>query len=316
MYFDAHSDIWTDVTVRRLAGERDVLRRRHLDRLRQGNVEGGIFALWIDGPFQTEPLARTRQMMDCIRGELAECDAVRVVCNDGEITRAKSEGKFYILIGAEGLAAIGTDLGKLDDYYAFGVRHAMLTWNEENALAAGAATGKDSGLTPAGREAVRRIQEKGMLLDLSHLNEAGFWDVTRLATRPVIASHSNARALCDVPRNLTDDQLRAIRDLGGVVGLNVFHRFISPEREAQTVENLARHGAHMVDVMGIDHVGCGFDFCEFLESEAGEPVTAGLADCREIGNLFACFAKLGMSREEMDKIACQNFRNVIKQTIG
>lgn len=103
---------------------------------------------------------------------------------------------------------------------------------------------------------------------MSHLNEAGFWDCMKLATKPIIASHSNCRALCDVPRNLTDDQLRAIRDVDGVVGLNSFKDFIDPRGPEQTVENLARHADHMINVMGIDHVGCGFDFFEFINDEA------------------------------------------------
>ena len=93
----------------------------------------------------------------------------------------------------------------------------MLTWNEKNLLGAGAATGLTDGLTEAGKNVVKRMQQLGMLVDTSHQNEDGFWDIVDIATAPIIASHSNCRSLCDVPRNLTDEQLRAIRDLDGVV---------------------------------------------------------------------------------------------------
>lgn len=323
MYFDAHSDIWCDVTARRLRGETDVLRKHHLDRLRKGGVEGSIFVIWVDPPYDVDYVKRTKEIMDCARAEIAECGEIRIVHTYDEMMQAKADGKIYVFNGVEGMAAIGEDLSKIDAYYDFGCRHAILTWNEANALGAGANSGEDYGLTPVGKAAARRVQEKGMLLDVSHLNEAGFWDITKLATKPIIASHSNSKALCDVPRNLTDDQLRAVRDLDGVVGLNAFNLFVDHDPAKQTVENLARHAAHMVDVMGIDHVGCGFDFFEFINQDAmgsmtdtGSPSTAGLRDCSEIPNLFACFEKMGMTKEEMEKIACRNFQSVIQKAVG
>ncbi len=324
--FDAHSDIWTDVTDRRLRGETGVLRKHHLDRLQKGKVEGSIFVIWVDPPYTADYAARTAQIMDCARAEMAELsrdDAFCIVRTYDEMMAAKAAGKIYIIIGVEGMAAIGDDLSGVDRYYDFGARHGMLTWNEENALGAGASSGVSTGLKEAGKQAVRKMQEKGMLVDVSHLNEAGFWDITKLSTRPIIASHSNCKALCDVPRNLTDDQLRAIRDLDGVVGLNAFKEFVDPDPAKWTVEGLARHAAHMIDVMGIDHVGCGFDFFEFIDSyvaetvsDAADPALAGMKDASEIPNLFACFEKMGMSREEMEKIAFRNFQSVFKKAVG
>ncbi|BAL00006.1 M19 family peptidase [Oscillibacter valericigenes Sjm18-20] len=324
MYFDAHSDIWTDVTTRRLKGETDVFHRRHLARLHSGNVEGSILVIWVDPPYDADYAARTGQIMDCVRAEIAQSKDFRIVHNYEEMVQARHDGIFYVFIGVEGMAAIGGDVSKIDDYYEFGARHAILTWNEANELGAGALSGKDYGLTEVGKRAARRVQDKGMLLDVSHLNEAGFWDVAKLAIRPFIASHSNCKALCDVPRNLTDEQLRAIRDADGVVGLNAFNLFIADDPAKQTVETLARHAAHMIDVMGIDHVGCGFDFFEFLESEetmdtmtsTGSPSTAGLEDCSKIPNLFACFDRLGMSGEEKEKLARKNFQRVIQRCMA
>lgn len=324
MFFDAHSDILSDVTNKRRAGEKDILRKYHLNRLRTGKVEGSFFVLWIEpvtgADSSTYAEKHTQEMMECTKAELAECDEVRLVYTYKEIQSAIKEGKFYIMLGVEGMAAIGQDVSKIDWYYDFGCRHAMLTWNEQNALGAGAATGSTEGLTVYGKQAVRYLEEKKMLVDTSHLNEAGFWDIAAMATRPVIASHSNCRKLCDVPRNLTDEQLKAMRDLNGVVGLNAYRGFVSDDPAKQTVDQLARHADHMIEVMGVGHVGCGFDFFEFLPEETGAegktPAVADMRDCSETENLIACFDKLGLTKEEQQLIAYGNFHRVIREVLG
>lgn len=323
MYFDAHSDLLYDVTRRRLRGEAHVLERRHLGRLRRGGVEGLVLALWTDAPEgqtfwdsagEACAAARTRTMMDCAEAEFAQCPALRIVHTVREAEAAAAAGRIYAFLGIEGMDAVGGDIGGIDRYYRFGARLGMLTWNGENALAAGAACDPEKGLTRAGRQAVRRMGELGMLTDVSHLNERGFWDVVGLAQRPVAASHSNCRALCDVPRNLTDDQLRAVRDAGGVVGLNAYHGFVHAERRRQTVETLALHAAHMAEIMGVEHVGCGFDFCEFIGP--GNDGAAGLENAAQIGNLFYQLERLGMSRRERELIARGNFLRVLRAVLG
>ena len=156
--FDAHSDIWSDVTAHRLAGGTSVLRRRHMDRLAKGGVEGSIFVIWVDPPYDAAPMARTRDIMAAVRAELGEDGAVTVVHTYEEMMAARDAGKFYVFIGIEGLAAIGEDLERIDWYYEFGARHAGLTWNEANALATGVNGDPGRGLTGAGRAAVRKIQ--------------------------------------------------------------------------------------------------------------------------------------------------------------
>lgn len=148
-----------------------------------------------------------------------------------------------------------------------------------------------------------------MVVDVSHLNDGGFWDVMDLAAGPVIASHSNCRALCDVRRNLSDDQLRRIRDTGGVVGLNAFHGFVHAEPRQQTARALALHAVHMAEVMGVEHVGCGFDFCEFMGP--GNEGAEGLESAAHIRNLFYWLEKLGMNRQELEMIARGNFLRVL-----
>ena len=324
MVFDAHSDLLYDVTRRRLLGEHQVLARLHLDRLRRGGVEGLVLAVWASGPRETfwkdtswgDPasyLGRTHQMFACARAELRECTRIRPVRTVDEAETARAAGQLYAFLAVEGMAAVGADPRGVDWYYGQGVRLGMLTWNESNALAAGAGGDPQAGLTEAGRRAVRRMGELGMAVDVSHLNDGGFWDVVDLAAGPVIATHSNCRALCGVPRNLTDDQLRAIRDTGGVVGLNAFHGFVHDEPRQQTARTLALHAAHMAEVMGVEHVGCGFDFCEFMGP--GNEGAEGLESAAHIQNLFYWLEQLGMSRQEREMIARDNFLRVLRQIL-
>ena len=324
MVFDGHSDLLYDVARRRLAGERQVL-DSHLGTLRRGGVEGLVLAVWASGPRETfwretpwgDPAdyrGRTEQMLALGGADLGESRWIRLVCSVREAEAARQAGGLYAFLAVEGMAAIGTDPRGVDWYYRQGVRLGMLTWNEANALATGAAGDPQAGLTEAGRRCVARMGELGMVVDVSHLNDGGFRDVIGLAAGPVIASHSNCRALCDVPRNLTDDQLRAIRDSGGVVGLNAFHGFVHKDPARQSAETLARHAAHMAEVMGVEHVACGFDFCGFMGP--GNEGAAGLEDAAGIPGLFFWLEKLGMTREERERIARGNFLRVLQQTLG
>ena len=319
MVFDGHSDLLYDVTRRRLAGEKHVLERCHLRNLEAGGVEGLALALWVsdhahsfweDVPEAKGDRERTDIMLLCMKAELAECPWLTLVRTAEEAERAKAAGKKYAFLAVEGMDAIGDDLNSIDHYADLGVRVGMLTWNGENLLATGAGGDPYSGLTELGRLAVRKMGERNILMDVSHLNDGGFWDVMKTAEGPVIASHSNCRALCDVRRNLTDDQLRAIRDSGGVVGLNVHHAFVHADREKQTAEMLARHAAHLAEVMGVEHVACGFDFCEYFGP--GNEGAEGLENCSQIHNLFYWLEKLGMNEKEREMIARENFLRVLR----
>ena len=316
MVFDGHSDLLYDVTRRRLAGEKHVLERRHLRNLEAGGVEGLVLALWVsadtfwkDVPEATDDWARTEIMLLCMKAELVECPWLTMVRTPAEAEAARAAGKKYAFLAVEGMDAVGDDLEAIDCYGDLGARIGMLTWNGENLLATGAGGDPYSGLTELGRRAVRRMEERNILVDVSHLNDGGFRDVMKTAEGPVIASHSNCRALCDVRRNLADDQLRAIRDTGGIVGLNVHHAFVHADRERQTAEMLARHAAYMAEVMGVEHVACGFDFCEYFGP--GNEGAEGLENCSRIGNLFYWLEKLGMSERERNMIARENFLRVL-----
>ena len=300
MYFDAHSDIWTDVTVKREHGEKNVLKNHHLDRLRAGQVEGSIFVIWVERPDIQDYAIRTAQIKQAILDETAECDEVQIVHTVAEMKQARDAGKFYIWIGIEGMAAIGDDVSKVDEYYNFGCRHGMLTWNEKNLLGAGAATGLTDGLTEAGKNVVKRMQQLGMLVDTSHLNEDGFWDIVDIATAPIIASHSNCRALCDVRRNLTDDQLRALAQTGGTVGLNLYPPFLGGRADFDT---LRAHLEHMLTLCGEDHVALGGDL------DGCDELARGFTDVSSWASFYAYLQAAGYPADLLDRIF---FRNLLQ----
>ena len=249
-------------------------------------------------------------MMHCARAELTECPWLVPVRAAAEARRAAAEGKRFTFLVVEGMEPVGDRLERIDQYAAWGVRLGMLTWNEENQLACGAGGDPDRGLTPLGREAVRRMQARGILPDVSHTSDRSFWDILKLAEGPVVASHSNCRALCDVRRNLTDEQLRAIRDTGGVIGVNVYHGFVHAEPRMQTAAMLARHAAHIAETIGPEHVACGFDFCEYFGP--GNEGCEGMESCAQTGNFFFELERLGFSAAERQGIASENLLRVLE----
>lgn len=323
MVFDGHSDIWSDVTIRSLRGETDILRKYHLPRLRKGQIEGSIFVIWVDPPYDKEPYKRTLQVMEAIKKEVEVCDEIVIVRNYAQMEQAKAEGKFYIFIGLEGLNSIGEDLSLIDTYYAFGARHAMLSWNEQNALATGVQGDSNRGLTLLGKQAAKKIMDNHMLMDVSHLNEKSFWDVVQIAQGPIIASHSNARALSNAERNLTDEQLFEIRNLNGLVGINSFNRFVNLDISEQNLDNLVKHIVYIADKIGVEHLGFGFDFFEFMSldsmrsySDQNTSYTMGLEDCSKVPNLLEKLRLVGFSKTEIEAICYKNYHRVIKNVIG
>ena len=323
MIFDGHGDIWTDVTCRRIEHqEHDVFRRRHLKKFRKGNVSGGIFVIWIDPTNDKDPVKRSAQIVESIRAEQKEAsDILQPVTCFRDFETGAAAGKINVVTGMEGLSQIGEDIDRIDFFYEeAGARHAMLTWNEQNALAAGWPQDKEQGLTKAGVKAVRRIRDLGMVMDVSHLNDKGFWDVMRLAGGPVIASHSNARSICPAMRNLSDDMLKEIAGTDGLVGMNSLREFIDEKYENQTVERLADHVEYIADLIGIRHLGLGYDFDDYLGREAlgsfssnlDSPSGRGISNEAEAGNLLKVLKGRGYTDEELNAVAYGNFFRVFK----
>ncbi|MDW5299046.1 MAG: dipeptidase [Sedimentibacter sp.] len=321
--FDGHSDIFTDVTMKRLNGEKNVIKNHHIERLRKGGIDGTILVIWIDPPYTDDPSWRMLQILGAISDEIEDMkDIAGIVYNYNDILNLREKGKLPIIIGCEGLSGIKDDLSLLTMLHRFGARHASLTWNEENELATGVrSSNKDRGLTPLGIQAIHKLEELNMIIDVSHANEKTFWDIYENTTKPFIASHSNAYSLCNAPRNLKDDQIKAIAGRNGVIGMNSWPDFINLKNP--TVEHLANHIDYIAELVGIDSIGLGFDFCDFLQGDTtasfqdSESTAAiGLEDAAKIPALIDILVKRGYKTEDIEKIAYKNYERVIKEIIG
>lgn len=323
MIFDGHGDIWTDVTVKREAGEEDIFKKFHLERYKKGEVNGGIFVIWIDPPNDENPEKRALEIIKNMSVEITNNkDIFTIIKKHEDMVKTVDNNKMPILIGCEGLSYIGTNIDYINTLYLLGVRHASLTWNEENDLATGVRGNPERGLTTDGGKAIKRLEELGIIVDVSHANDKTFWDIYNIATKPFIASHSNCRSLCKVSRNLTDKQLLAIKEKGGLVGLNAFPEFIADDPKDRDLEHLVGHLDHIVELIGIDYVGLGFDFCDYLTGETlnsftdGDAFTMGLEDITKVPKLIQLLEKKGYSSEDIDKIKYKNFSRIIKEILG
>lgn len=323
MIFDGHSDIFSDVRYKREAGETQVLKNHHLERLQKGGIGGACFVIWADTFNGFDPKDEMDAIVKAIQAEMAETEDFVLVHNRAEAEAAQKAGKFAILLGIEGLAGIGEDLSKIDVLYEIGARHAMLTWNEENALATGVKGNPDRGVTDLGRKAIKIIQDKKMILDVSHLNETSFWDVMDASNGPILASHSNAKALAGAARNLTDDQLKAIRDVDGLVGLNSFGDFISDNKAEQDVDHLVNHASYIADKIGVEHLGFGFDFFEFISADSMKSYSdqddsrlKGMEDCSHVPVMIEKMRKAGFTEKDLEMISGGNWLNLIQRVMG
>ncbi|MEI0538826.1 dipeptidase [Brachyspira pulli] len=316
MIFDAHSDTWSDVTIKIAKGENNILKRYHYGNLVKGKIGGAIFVIWVEPENYHRALERVREIQDAIKKESEYInDIILIAKSYDDIIKAQKENKIYLFIGFESLISIGDNINLIDEFYDFGARHASLTWNEENQLATGAKGDPNRGLTPLGKKAVKKLQEKGMIVDVSHLNDKSFFDIMDITSAPIIASHSNARALCNCARNLTDEQLKAIRDVNGVIGYNSYKEFTDENPDKQNLDRAVDHIKYIADKIGIDHIGLGFDYNEYFEDEDEPPAINGLENASKSYDLIIKLKEAGFNNEEIEKIEYKNFHRIIKEIV-
>jgi membrane dipeptidase len=231
---DTHNDFPSASINKGVALDADLRGKTHTDlqRLQQGGVDVQIFSIWCDGEKQ-QPFAWANREIDSVHAWVQRNPSRMMLAgNPAQLQQAVQQGKLATLMGVEGGHMIENDLGKLDALYQRGVRYMTLTWNNSTSWASSAMeenSGKvsgNAGLTDFGRQVVRRMNQLGMLVDLSHVGEKTFYDVMATTTKPVLVSHSCAHTLCPVFRNLKDDQIRAIAKNGGVIHLNFFSGFV------------------------------------------------------------------------------------------
>ena len=336
LYKSASSDVVSDFLLGEDAGHID------LKKARAGSLVGGFFAMYCPSPGNFASLSQQMsggkyaiplppplgmdEARKSLSGELAillkivraSRGAVAICTTAAEIKAAIERGTLAVVLHLEGCEAIDGDLNFLEILYATGLRSLGPVWSRNNifghgvpyAFPGGPDTG--DGLTSAGEKLVGACNEMKILVDLSHITEKGFWDVARVSKAPLVATHSNAHALCASPRNLTDRQLAAIRDTQGMVGLNFATCFLRPDgnmRRDTELELMVRQLDHLIEKVGEDHVGFGSDFDgamvpEKIGSAAGLPV------------LIDALRQSGYSEQLLRKLGSTNWLGVLARTIG
>lgn len=322
--FDGHSDIFEDVDEKHARGLDHILRDNHLWRWEKGGCVGGFCPIWVDAYQEVYPMPVKEQSERIIKHmlmDISECsDSVEVVKNSSEYFAAIDSGKHALFLGTEGLSFLHGDVAGLDRLYDMGGRIFSLTWNEDNEFAAGASSSEGTGLTEAGKDCVRRIHQLGAILDLAHTHRSSFYDAVELTEGPFVVSHGNIDALCNHPRNLTDDQMRIVAEHNGVFGISAYPPFISDKKEEQNIERFCDNIDYAVKVMGVDHVGLGFDFVEFLDDFGIDPTisdeVAGLEGIKSAQNVAECLRQRGYSEEDINKICHDNFLRVVGDILG
>jgi membrane dipeptidase len=317
-----------------LDGHNDLLLRiwqgeepRHLDLARavETGFAGGFFAAFVPGPPQPDPEAVPyalplgapvpREEARRVALELAAV-AERLGLPLARSAHDVAPGRATAILHLEGAEPLAPDLSDLDEWYERGLRSLGLVWSRSNAFGEGVpfrfpgSPDTGPGLTAAGRALVRGCNERGILVDCSHLNRRGFFDVAGLSDAPLVATHSNAWALCPSTRNLEDDQLDAIRASGGVLGVNFAVAFLRADghNDPDTpVEEVCRHVEHLAGRMGIDHVALGSDF-------EGATVPDALAGPDGFVHVLAALGDRGWSAAELDGLSHGNWLRVLRET--
>jgi membrane dipeptidase len=344
--FDGHNDTLLALYRPDKGKERSFFTRSehgHIDlpRAREGGFAGGFFAVYVPaaasiqpsnlppggGPYEAplpEPLElgysqRTALGMAGLlfRLEAESQGDLKVVRSAAEIAACLDSGTVAAILHFEGAEAIDPGLEALDVFYQAGLRSIGPVWSRTTAFGHGVpfayprTPDTGPGLTNAGVGLVRACNRLGIMIDLSHMNEAGFWDVARLSDAPLVATHSNAHALCQSTRNLTDKQLDAIKESDGMVGLNFAVGFLREDgrNDADTpIETMVRHVVYLAERLGIDRVGLGSDF-------DGATMPRAIGDVAGLPRLVAALAE-HFSAAELRKLAHENWLRVLRKTWG
>ena len=346
--FDGHNDTLLNLLLRKRGQGRSFFERGetgHLDlpRALEGGFGGGFFACFAPpnprAGWDEESALRittegyevagsppldpdyARGFADAMTKLLFRLEAesegrLKVVRTAKEIERCLEDGVVSAILHSEGAENLGSEPGALEEVYRLGLRSLGLVWSRPNAYAHGVpfrfpgAPDTGPGLTGAGRELVRECNRLGVLIDLSHLNGRGFRDVAGLSDAPLVATHSNAHALCPSTRNLTDRQLDTIKDSDGMVGVNFAVTFLREDGrdDANTpLKTLVRHVDYLVERVGIDRVGFGSDF-------DGARVPEGIGDVSGLPNLMDALRERGYGEAELRKLAHENWLRVLRKT--
>lgn len=324
---DGHSDILNAVLPERNAGfasRKGVLEQDWIPKMRKGGIAARVLAIYSYKDYMPElALRRGLDQVAALYAEVEESPGAALCTSVADLKCANEKGQVGFVLGMEGCEPLGQDIHLLRIFYELGLRvlgltHIFRTYAADPSFALGVPkTGAVGGLSPFGVQLVEACNKLGIVNDVSHLNDPGFWDVLEFSKQPVIASHSNCRSLYDSPRNLTDEQIKALADKGGVIGLNAITHIVG--EPGATVEQLIDHLDHIVKIGGIESVGLGFDFADYLPKYLGEAdrkripdlsAVRGLANDEEVPNLLEGLSRRGYKDGEIELIAGKNLLRV------
>lgn len=280
--YDSHSDIFDNLYTRVKEGVKDPFLEYHLNDLKEGHIEGGIWVIYSENEFD---------IVEAYKTALKAYEPYK--------------DQFDVILGLEGLRNV-PNLDTFEVLYKMGIRHAMLTWNEANHLATGIKGNPEYGITSLGKKFIKYMNEHNMIVDVSHLNEKSFYDVLAEKPKILIASHSNAYALSDHPRNLKDEQLIALRDAGGMIGVVAARNFVSREKEKQNIKGFVDQIEYIVEIMGIDNIMFGFDMMNFLDDFDNSNLD-DLQSHADVLKVVEELRKREFSEEDIEKICYKNY---------
>lgn len=327
--FDAHADLLYTVVREHDLGTDRVIEDRFLPGMRTGGIDMRIAPIYLDANEAHETATRHGlRIAESFHREVENTDALEAATTAHEVRAGVDSDAVTLVLGMEGAEALKGDLAVLDAFYRLGLRVLGLTHSRRNLAGDGAffeptRSGRPGGLSSFGVKAVERCGDRGIVVDVSHLNEPGFWDVIEYTDAPVIASHSNCRALRDHPRNISDEQIRAVADSGGVMGINALKAFLHDDDP--DIETVVDQIEHAVDVGGVEHVGLGFDFYEYnleymspAEREYMIDVScaSGLEADEDVKNLAPALLERGFEPEDVRKILKLNFVRVLEAVLA
>lgn len=321
---DAHFDLLPDIIQKRSKGRTRVIEEDHLPAMRKAGLDLVVSSIFIDNSYVPDmALKRALDQIGALYSELEESPGLFSLCrNWNDVLMAKSEGKLAIILSFEGVEPISNDLGLLRIFYELGVRGIGLVWSRRNYAADGCffssrREGKKGGLTDFGINVLEDAKKLGMFIDVSHLNDEGFQDVLDFYDGPFIASHSNCRDIMGTMRNLTDDQIIKLAERGGVMGTNCCSTFVADESCVGPVssKHLVDHVDHIRDLVGVDHVGFGFDFCDMFRQGTNSDSYDCISGYSMVIDFTAELISRGYSDEEISLIAGGNFSRIYKKIL-
>jgi len=286
----------------------------HLDlpKLSRGHVACQVMAIFLEDSQLSEATREAMAMIDSLESLLRfDPREFFLARNSADIYRALETKSVCALLSIEGAEALGDSLESLEIFYQRGVRAIGLTWNRRNAFGRGLKAEGSDGLTNLGKELVEKMEEIHVIIDVAHLGEEGFWDVVDISTGPFIASHANARDILDIPRNLSDSQIRAIADHGGAIGCVFVPGFVTKDPGDCSLEAFLLHIDHIVRVGGIESCAIGSDFDGFMP-QGGKVIQ----DSGEFPLLYEALRSHGYDHAAAQKILGGNWLRIFDDVLG